>query len=171
VSRNADPNYRYPFSPYPDGWYCLAFSDELAPGQIRSETFVGEEVVVFRTESGEVAVTDAYCSHIGSHVGYGGDMTIWHGHRTSAPVFASYIQEDEPAETHNVSTFWLPMETPQHFEAQKTLVAVQGKDGLWFAGDYTRYIGSHEDAVCSAIAVAEKQAPNSAHLTDIKAAK
>jgi len=94
-------------------------------------------------------------------------MTIWHGHRTGAPVFASYIQDKEPAETKHVSTFWLPMETPQHFEAQKALAAAQGEAGLWFAGDYTRDIGSHEDAVCSAIAVAEKLAPNSARLAQI----
>ena len=74
MTQNAVPNYRYPFSPYPDGWYCLAFSDEIAPGQIRSETFMGQEVVVFRTESGEVAVTDAYCPHMGSHFGHGGDI-------------------------------------------------------------------------------------------------
>jgi len=74
VSTNADPNYRYPFSPYPDGWYCLAFSDQLVPGQIRAETFMGEEVVLFRTQSGEVAVTDAYCPHMGSHLAHGGDI-------------------------------------------------------------------------------------------------
>jgi predicted NAD/FAD-binding protein len=99
--------------------------------------------------------------------GKSADMTIWHGHRTGSPVFASYIQDKEPAETKHVSSFWLPMETPQHFEAQKALAAVQGEAGLWFAGDYTRDIGSHEDAVCSAIAVAEKLAPDCARLAQI----
>ena len=79
-------------------------------------------------------------------------------------MFATYIQEEEPRETHHVSTFWLPLETPRHFASQRALAQVQGQAGLWCGGDYTRDIGSHEDAVCSAIEVARVLAPNSDRL-------
>ena len=95
-------------------------------------------------------------------------MTIWHGRNTGQSVFATYVQETLPEETHNLSVFWLPLETPRHFDGQNALKAVQGQQGLWFAGDYTQDIGSHEDAISSAISIAEKLAPKSARLAQIK---
>ncbi|MFT7624098.1 MAG: phenylpropionate dioxygenase-like ring-hydroxylating dioxygenase large terminal subunit [Myxococcota bacterium] len=65
---------RFPFSVFPNGWYCVAFSDELKAGGVTSRTFCGEEVAVFRTESGQVAVMDAYCPHLGAHLGKGGTV-------------------------------------------------------------------------------------------------
>lgn len=59
--------------PYnPEGWYTLAFSRELKPGQILNRTLAETEVVVFRTEGGQVAVFDAHCPHLGAHLGHGG---------------------------------------------------------------------------------------------------
>ncbi|HIA03407.1 MAG TPA: FAD-dependent oxidoreductase [Myxococcales bacterium] len=100
--------------------------------------------------------------------GQSADMTIWHGRNTGQSVFATYVQETLPEETHNLSVFWLPLETPRHFDGQNALKAVQGQQGLWFAGDYTQDIGSHEDAISSAISIAEKLAPKSARLAQIK---
>jgi phenylpropionate dioxygenase-like ring-hydroxylating dioxygenase large terminal subunit len=57
--------------PFPSGWYCVGLSRELSPGAIQSRRFVGAEVVVFRTRSGAVSVIDAYCPHLGSHLGQG----------------------------------------------------------------------------------------------------
>ena len=99
--------------------------------------------------------------------GESADMTIWWGRNTGESVFASYVQDTLPEETHHVSSFWLPLETPRHFEAQAALAAVQGEGGLWFAGDYTRDIGSHEDAVVSAVAIAEKLAPDASRLAEL----
>jgi nitrite reductase/ring-hydroxylating ferredoxin subunit len=65
---------RFPFSPFPTGWYALCASDELAPGQLRTLTFMGEEVVVFRAGNGTVAVADAHCPHLGAHFGHGGTV-------------------------------------------------------------------------------------------------
>lgn len=60
--------------PFPDGWYAVAFSDDLVPGQILSRTFCGEEVVVFRTVSGGPVVMAAHCPHLGAHLGVGGTV-------------------------------------------------------------------------------------------------
>lgn len=61
---------RYPF-PLPYGWFLVAYSHELAPGEARPTRYFGREMVLFRTESGDARVLDAYCPHLGAHLGYG----------------------------------------------------------------------------------------------------
>lgn len=65
---------KIPLKPYPNGWYVLATSDEVKTGGILTKKFVGKELVVFRTASGQVAISDAYCPHMGGHFGYGGTV-------------------------------------------------------------------------------------------------
>lgn len=62
---------RFPFG-IPDGWFPVAYSDELEPGTVRRATYFARELVLFRTESGQAAVLDAYCPHLGAHLGVGG---------------------------------------------------------------------------------------------------
>jgi len=61
---------RYPM-PLPFGWFAAMMSDELALGQAKPLKLFGQEMVIFRTESGAVKVLDAYCPHMGAHLGYG----------------------------------------------------------------------------------------------------
>ena len=63
---------RYPFAPFPNGWFQVAFSDELAPGAVRSIEAFGRKLVAFRSESGEARVFDAHCPHLGADLGVGG---------------------------------------------------------------------------------------------------
>jgi nitrite reductase/ring-hydroxylating ferredoxin subunit len=58
--------------PFPKGWFALCFSDELAPGTLRSGTYFGRELIIYRTEGGQPVVMDAYCPHMGAHLGRGG---------------------------------------------------------------------------------------------------
>lgn len=60
--------------PFPTGWYLAAFSDELRPGDVLSRTLCGQEVVLFRAQSGSPSVLDAYCPHLGAHLGHGGKV-------------------------------------------------------------------------------------------------
>lgn len=62
---------RFPF-PIPNGWFALAWSNELAPGELKAVRAFASEWVLFRTGSGEVGVMDAYCPHLGAHLGHGG---------------------------------------------------------------------------------------------------
>ena len=62
---------RYPMPSYPNGWFALAFSDELPEGAVVTRRFLGEDVVLFRTASGAVAAMDATCPHMGAHLGGG----------------------------------------------------------------------------------------------------
>lgn len=58
----------------PNSWYVLAKSDNVKPGQILNLQLAGKNVVIFRTESGKICVSDAYCPHMGGHFGYGGKV-------------------------------------------------------------------------------------------------
>lgn len=58
--------------PVPNGWYAVAFSRDLIPGQVLPIHYFGEDMVLFRTRSGQARVLDAFCPHLGAHVGEGG---------------------------------------------------------------------------------------------------
>ena len=60
--------------PFPRGWYALAYAWELPPQGIRALKFMGQEIVLFRTRSGQVSAFEAYCPHLGAHFGYGGTV-------------------------------------------------------------------------------------------------
>ena len=61
---------RFPM-PIPFGWFVVAYSDELSPGQAKPVKYFGMELVLFRTEGGTPALVEAYCPHLGAHLGYG----------------------------------------------------------------------------------------------------
>ena len=65
---------KIPLKPYPNGWFVLANSNEIANGQILAKRFVGKELIIFRTMSGRISISDAYCPHMGGHFGYGGSV-------------------------------------------------------------------------------------------------
>jgi 3-ketosteroid 9alpha-monooxygenase subunit A len=66
---------RYPLPATPDGWYRVAFSDELAAGDVRPVHYFGRELVLFRSGDGVAHLFDAYCPHLGAHLGVGGRTT------------------------------------------------------------------------------------------------
>lgn len=59
---------------YPTGWYVVAWSSDVAAGDVRTLHYFGRELVCFRGASGSVAVLDAYCQHLGGHLGVGGTV-------------------------------------------------------------------------------------------------
>jgi phenylpropionate dioxygenase-like ring-hydroxylating dioxygenase large terminal subunit len=59
---------------FPRSWYQVAWSDEVAPGAVVRLHYFGQELVLFRTESGTASVLRAYCEHFGAHMGYGGTV-------------------------------------------------------------------------------------------------
>ena len=68
-----DPNAPL-LPPYPRGWYTIADSDDLAPGDVLPIHAFGREFVVFRGEDGEAHVLNAHCPHLGAHLGHGGKV-------------------------------------------------------------------------------------------------
>ncbi|KAK6058919.1 rieske [2Fe-2S] domain protein, partial [Cooperia oncophora] len=52
---------------YPNGWYCIAESDELKPKGCQFLTLI-------RSESGQVHLIDSYCPHLGANFNVGGKV-------------------------------------------------------------------------------------------------
>ena len=57
---------------YPNGWLPVLESSALKKSQILPIFAFGNDLVAFRSTAGEVTVLDAYCPHLGAHLGYGG---------------------------------------------------------------------------------------------------
>jgi phenylpropionate dioxygenase-like ring-hydroxylating dioxygenase large terminal subunit len=64
----------WPYDAFPTGWYQIGYTAELAPGDVRPVKYFDQDLVLFRTREGEVALLDAYCAHLGAHLGYGGKV-------------------------------------------------------------------------------------------------
>lgn len=62
---------RYPFG-IPYGWFQVAWSSELEPGDVLPRYYFGRHLVLWRDDEGTVHLHDAYCPHLGAHLGYGG---------------------------------------------------------------------------------------------------
>jgi len=78
------PKQKFPF-PMPNGWFCVSRSHDLKVGDVQSLTFCEKQVVAFRTESGTPTVLDAFCPHLGAHLGEGGCV---HGETIECPFHA-----------------------------------------------------------------------------------
>lgn len=59
-------NFRFPGIPV--GWYTVATSGEVKRGRVVPVKYFGEELVLYRTERGQVHLTGAYCPHMGAHL-------------------------------------------------------------------------------------------------------
>lgn len=71
--------------PIPFGWFAVGYSNELAVGEVKPLQYFDRELVMFRTESGDVALLNAYCPHLGAHLGHGG---VVKGESISCPFHA-----------------------------------------------------------------------------------
>ncbi|WP_321819089.1 MULTISPECIES: Rieske 2Fe-2S domain-containing protein [unclassified Burkholderia] len=85
---------------YPKGWFAVLFSDEIKPGEIKSLSYFAQEYIAFRGESGQVSILDAFCPHLGAHLGDGrcqGDTIVcpfheWRFSQTGACVDVPYAK-------------------------------------------------------------------------------
>jgi 3-ketosteroid 9alpha-monooxygenase subunit A len=61
-----------PFSMKPVGWYQVGWSKAVAAGDVITKHYFGQDLVLFRDRDGGINVLDAYCQHLGAHLGFGG---------------------------------------------------------------------------------------------------
>lgn len=74
---------RFPV-PMPYGWFGACFSDELGEKGVKSLSYFDQDKVLFRGEDGTPRVLDAYCEHMGAHLG-GGEVV---GNQIACPFHA-----------------------------------------------------------------------------------
>lgn len=65
---------RPPYPAFPNGWFGIADSGDLPSGALRPARAFGRELLLFRGRDGAVRVFDAYCPHLGAHLGHGGTV-------------------------------------------------------------------------------------------------
>ena len=61
---------------YARGWHIVLFSQELAPGETRALRYFERDLVLFRSETGAVGAVDAFCPHLGAHLGGAGAAVV-----------------------------------------------------------------------------------------------
>ena len=64
-----EPGDHLPTPPFPDGWYFVASRGALVKQALIGRTWLGQEIVAWCDDKGSVCVADAYCPHLGSHLG------------------------------------------------------------------------------------------------------
>ncbi|MFQ5515728.1 MAG: Rieske 2Fe-2S domain-containing protein [Myxococcota bacterium] len=56
----------------PNGWFAVAWSKDLVPGDVKRIRYFERELALFRTRAGTPRVLSAYCPHLGAHLAEGG---------------------------------------------------------------------------------------------------
>ncbi|MBX3283803.1 MAG: Rieske 2Fe-2S domain-containing protein [Acidimicrobiales bacterium] len=65
------PANRYPFT-MPFGWFAVAETPDVSVGDAKAAYYFDTHLVLWRDDTGEVHVQDAFCPHLGAHLGHGG---------------------------------------------------------------------------------------------------
>ena len=55
--------------PYPRGWFLIGPSQTLASGKLVEKLWMGRSIVIWRDSAGTICVANAYCPHLGAHLG------------------------------------------------------------------------------------------------------
>ena len=58
--------------PMPFGWFVISYSDELKAGEVKPLRYFNRELALWRGEDGTPRMVDAYCRHLGAHMGHAG---------------------------------------------------------------------------------------------------
>ena len=70
---------------FPFGWYAIEPSGFVAAGEVKPLRYFAKDLAIWRGEDGQVRVTDAWCKHLGAHMGHGGKV---HGNLLECPFHA-----------------------------------------------------------------------------------
>jgi phenylpropionate dioxygenase-like ring-hydroxylating dioxygenase large terminal subunit len=64
---------RYPF-PIPFGWFQVGYPTDLEPGGVKPLFYFDRDLVLWCDERGDFHLQDAFCPHLGAHLGHGGKV-------------------------------------------------------------------------------------------------
>ncbi len=155
----------YPFG-IPMGWFQVAWSEELAPGDVLPRYYFGRHLALWRDEQGGVHLQDAYCPHLGAHFAYGGKVkdcslqcpfhgwefdadgnntNIPYGTRTNQKAKIRTYPTREIAD-HFVIAWYHPHDAPPTFEIQTPSETTDADFGDWMTKHFS------VDAPCQELA-------------------
>lgn len=96
----------------PTGWFQVAWSAEIPTGEVHRMKYFDQEMVAWRSADGQLTVMDAYCEHLGAHLGYGGHVNDdrivcpfhgWEWNREGKNVCIPY--QDRPNRSRGIPTY------------------------------------------------------------------
>ena len=61
--------YRGTLPAFPEGWYFVANRKTVVREGLMEKTWLGEEIVAWADDEDRICVADAFCPHLGSHMG------------------------------------------------------------------------------------------------------
>lgn len=62
----------FPYTTFASGWYQIAWTGDVPMGHIEPVKYFDTDLIIYRDEEGGLHVSDAFCPHMGAHLGYGG---------------------------------------------------------------------------------------------------
>lgn len=69
----------YPPGRYPEGWYLVEIARDLPNGGLVQKEWMGQQIVAWRDGDGKICVSEAYCPHLGAHLGPDGGGCVRNG--------------------------------------------------------------------------------------------
>jgi phenylpropionate dioxygenase-like ring-hydroxylating dioxygenase large terminal subunit len=65
---------KFPYTSFPTGWYQVAWSHDVPDTGTMALSYFDRDMVLFRGAGGALHLYDAYCPHLGAHLGFGGTV-------------------------------------------------------------------------------------------------
>lgn len=146
---------RFPF-PIPYSWYQVAFPDDLEPGGVTALEYFGRRLVLWRDERADYHLADAFCPHLGAHLGVGGTVEEgclrcpFHGWRFDADGACADIPYSErvnrraklrtyPVVVRNglVFAWYHPFDEPPEWEVPEFAEVADPSFSDYYKSDYT----------------------------------
>ena len=92
TTRQSEPATAPLPSPFPEGWYFVASRQAVLKAKLIQKTWMGENIVVWCDEDGQVCVAEVYCVYLGSDLGSAaggayaeaGSSVPFHGYESDA---------------------------------------------------------------------------------------
>ena len=137
------------------GWMFIGFSDAYPKGKIKQRTFMNEDCLVYRAESGKLNMIEPYCSHFGVNMATGkviGDDIqcpmhgrMFHGNGACRNARFRSIRAYPVAEYHGLVFAWFdePGKEPQ-WEHPQFMNGETFPDILW---RHARILALHHPVV------------------------
>jgi nitrite reductase/ring-hydroxylating ferredoxin subunit len=148
---------RFPF-PIPFGWFCVGYPHEFEAGSAKAMYYFATHLVGWRDEAGALHVQDAFCPHLGAHLGHGGTVSDgcitcpFHGWKFDAEGANTQIPYSERlnrkarlrtypvVEVNGLSFVWYhPDESVEPMWEVPSFPEFEDADGEWAAVTTTSY--------------------------------
>ena len=117
----------------PTGWFQVAWSAEIEAGQVHRMSYFGRDLVAWRSRAGRLCVMDAYCAHLGAHLGHGGHVASGDDGDVIQCPFHGWQWD---AEGRNVAIPYEPR--PNHGRRMRTYPVTERNESVYIWHDVDR---------------------------------